>query len=1039
MFQHKRIQLVVCIAFLLNTQAENIENTKTCQSGLREDNTNYIYCARQNLTQIPNLFKSTNSAQIGLNGISNVLYDELVLSDNLITRIESNAFSLSLKVKKLYLDLNPLRYIDRAAFEHVRNYLEEIYFEQKLAQNSNDQLSIQDTENTDSSKPEPDDLFIFEQSIFQTCFNLRLLSIKHYHLSKLSGLKLAKLSKIETLTLSNVKLRLISDEAFVGLEQSLVELNLDSNYLEWVPTGALERLKRLKRLSLSQNRIKHLHSNAFFRVSSTLNSLDLSYNYLAKIDENAFNGPIQNSLKSIQLQNNELKWPHFIHLLFNLHLLQDLNIDFNKLSASQQSLAGFGQYLAPSPLKLDSKSKNSSLIHLKLSSLSMQGNGLTEQNLNMFMNDYNYDSLINTDYFSSDLSSKELIGKQLQEPLIYLDNDLSGLGKKSSANKEKRFQFSNLNKLNLARNKLKQIANKYFDYLNMTQLRTLILDRNPMDITKFNENTFNGLENSLVNLNMNGVGFSLMSKNGIQSLNLLQNLQNLKLNANPNKIDSPLANGNTKLSIKSLVSLELQNNNLKELPEFLCNLENLVDLDLSSNRLANFNLNCLLFRLNNDYYEPSKLKQLNLNNNPLKCDCKMRQLKIWLMRNYDKDLLDLIKWKCVEPFELNGRYLTTIGLNDLNCVSSEPPTLIENNDSPVAVSTETTTRPTETTTQTTLVSSTQPATLEVSLNTTKIVELNELIPNGQAYENGFSQPERLPITNQKYFTTNSNSSEFSYYSLIVGISLTLSALFMIILFIFYILCIRNQEETKHYLSSILNCSKGSNSNKYEHKKICSPLSSSSSSSDSTTTSSMAYSKNKALDLTDVFSNYNFNTMTNSTNLSNCTSCQSNRLLIENETNQNFYNHLNNSNNFHIYHGYCEQKACNCASSSMQINNKVINKKASSTCLDYNSLNNDGLVFSVDAFKNANINEQHIYHEINTPIRTSNLNSNNKFQQLNQMQINQQCKHNILNSNNSQLESYENNLNYLIIPCQLNSNLAGYEHKVVNDFSNSLFV
>lgn len=100
---------------------------KLCQSGLREDNTNYIYCARQNLPSIPNLFSSID----GVSPTSNVLYDELVLSDNLIQSIDAHTFSPTLKVKKLFLDMNPLRSIHASAFKHLRNYLEEVYFEQK--------------------------------------------------------------------------------------------------------------------------------------------------------------------------------------------------------------------------------------------------------------------------------------------------------------------------------------------------------------------------------------------------------------------------------------------------------------------------------------------------------------------------------------------------------------------------------------------------------------------------------------------------------------------------------------------------------------------------------------------------------------------------------------------------------------------------------------------------------------------------------------------------------------------------------------------
>ena len=132
--------LILVTAWLVTAQPRESSSTythkKLCQSGLREDNTNYIYCARQNLTHIP----ADLSAAFNIGSVSNVLYDELVLSDNLIARIDAHTFGPSLKVKKLYLDMNPLRSMHAQAFKSLRNYLEEIYFEQKVIEETHDQV-----------------------------------------------------------------------------------------------------------------------------------------------------------------------------------------------------------------------------------------------------------------------------------------------------------------------------------------------------------------------------------------------------------------------------------------------------------------------------------------------------------------------------------------------------------------------------------------------------------------------------------------------------------------------------------------------------------------------------------------------------------------------------------------------------------------------------------------------------------------------------------------------------------------------------------
>lgn len=473
----------------------------------------------------------------------------------------------------------------------------------------------------------PNDIKIFENSIIKKCFNLRLLSIKNYRMIQLKDNIFSRLNKLEKLELVNVNLRKIDHMAFYGLEMSLLELNLDSNMLDSLPSNALGALKRLRKLTLSQNRIKQIQANAFFKISSSLNTLDLSYNYLEKLDENSFNGPIQNSLKTLFIQNNELKWSHYVQILFNLHQLLELNIDFNKLS------------IRSSHDNANSFIESYSEIPLNLVSLSMQGNSLTEKSLTDFDN------------------------------LFDFDDSLAIL----SSNLKIKFEYQKLSKLNLARNKIKYIPENFFFKMNASQLKVLILDRNTFDPKEFRLKSFSGLEKSLETLSLNSVGFSFWSSNFVTSLNKLSNLKSLKLSSN-NAIDS----GIETVVLKNLTSIELQNNNFRNFPRFLCDLENLVDLDLSSNKIENLESNCPLFNLGES---KSKLRNLNLNNNPLDCDCQMRELKLWFTHNYNRDLLELIKWKCNKPLRLQGKILVNVGLEELICVDetpirTEPPILV---------------------------------------------------------------------------------------------------------------------------------------------------------------------------------------------------------------------------------------------------------------------------------------------------------------------------------------------------------------------------
>lgn len=466
--------------------AINHNVNKICQSGLREDNTNYIYCSRQDLATIPSFFSDSPSAD----GQSNIFYDELVLTDNLIEQIDIGSFGSALKVRKLYLDHNPIRFIHNLAFKHVRNYLEELYFNQKII---TDELL-----NTD-------DTVIFQNSIFQMCFNLHLLSIQNYQLNTLKPLQFLRMSKLQKLVLSNNKLMHVDENAFKGLEKSLELLNLDSNLLETVPVVALRDLVNLNKLSLSQNRIKTIQDSTFTSLRS-LEILDLSYNLLRHMDKKSIDGPARNSLKSIQLQNNELKWSNFIQLLKTLPQLTDLNLDFNRISQ---------------PIKvikyLDKRVLNCSTTHLTLKSLSLQGNRLTENDLKMLIEPFEKENYLDSPQFKYTYKKTyNLFG--------------------SNTMRYSRLTFPNLLKLNLARNKIGNIPSNFFYASNMSKVDSLVLDRNPLD--SITTNYFDGLEKSLKSLSLNNVGFNIWSPSSVEAFLRLEGLQTLKLNGNTQKIQS---------------------------------------------------------------------------------------------------------------------------------------------------------------------------------------------------------------------------------------------------------------------------------------------------------------------------------------------------------------------------------------------------------------------------------------------------------------------------------------------------------------------
>lgn len=247
----------------------------------------YIHCARKQLKEIPNFTRITNT-----------FYDELVLNDNQITEITSNAF-LGLRVKRLNLSGNKLRAIAADAFVELSNYLEELTIEF-----------------------DPDAMTEIPEAIRTNLVNLRSLKLIDLNLSQLKDHSFAKFRKLESLSMIKCNLHSLGADAFVSLT-NLRYLNLDQNQLNDSSWPSLSNyLPQLETLSLSQNQFNSLKRT---RITG-LKHLDLSSNGLQYVESNIFH-----SLEKLHLQNNELNSLQ-LTFLFSLKNLIELNLDFNRLT-----------------------------------------------------------------------------------------------------------------------------------------------------------------------------------------------------------------------------------------------------------------------------------------------------------------------------------------------------------------------------------------------------------------------------------------------------------------------------------------------------------------------------------------------------------------------------------------------------------------------------------------------------------------------------------------------------------------------------------
>ena len=611
-----------------------------CKCGIKTDGQIYIYCARKQLKRLPKFSRSS------------ILYEELILSGNQIEKITANAFT-GLKVKRLYLDENPLSEIEPNAFIELANYLEELV------------ISVSPGSLIGSPRAH------LPPNLFQNLLNLKIV--------KISGLEMGavirhstfnRTRKLEVIHLTECGITGVELNSFAGVEFNLKELNLDNNQLTSAEEifNEFRRMRRIQSLILSRNRIRALtafpttsshHMTSLAETTSDEFFLDLSFNSLAQIDEQAFGTSLDqssfNSQLRLNLNNNEIT-QFQLNFISQLPGLKELHLDYNKIES------------IPDNLFINSRN---------LDTLSLKGNLLSH---------------------------------------IPSEFAFSGL-------------HFNLKRLSLASNKLQSIGRRVL--MQTTKLRELNLERNQLGL--FYEeadnqlsNVFEGVEAELKSLNLEN---NHLAPFHLLSLNNLLNLESLKIGHNQfgtMSLKSVYAldkfkSKETRLAkvfefYRNLSSIEIQNSSLNQFPYFSGLSRSLLSVNVAQNQICNVNS----VNLRSVY---SRLKNLNLNQNPLYCDCALNGLKKWL--NDNEANLDM-GWKCAQPARLKNKFISQINFNDFVC-DSEARCNLDEDEIMFRRSQSTTTTTTTTTTSTTTTTIT---TTTTTMTTTASYSMNS-VPNDE--------------------------------------------------------------------------------------------------------------------------------------------------------------------------------------------------------------------------------------------------------------------------------------------------------------------
>ena len=138
---------------------------------------------------------------------------------------------------------------------------------------------------------------------YTTTTPLDLLYVNNSTIKRL-GSSIFRNLQLHNVQLSSCKLKVIEENAFLGQESHLKNLNLQDNLLEEVPVKALSSLSRLNLLDLSKNKISSIGNDAFKGLAK-LSTLKLMDNNVT-LSRYALRG-LESNLKNLNLKGTKQK------------------------------------------------------------------------------------------------------------------------------------------------------------------------------------------------------------------------------------------------------------------------------------------------------------------------------------------------------------------------------------------------------------------------------------------------------------------------------------------------------------------------------------------------------------------------------------------------------------------------------------------------------------------------------------------------------------------------------------------------------------
>ncbi|XP_043261233.1 chaoptin [Colletes gigas] len=319
----------------------------------------------------------------------------------------------------------------------------------------------------------------------------------------------------------------IPDEAFLGLERSLWELELPYNRLERVPSRSFRHLQKLQLLDLTGNKISKISPDNWRGLENSLQKLRLGRNAIDRLPADAFAGLTY--LDMLDLRENNLKeidpsvfrdgMAHLVHLFLNGNQLT--NIPYSQLSSLKRMKVLDLSYNRISRMLNAQQEPEIRGLQMSLDTLRLDYNQIEI----LMPNDFQHFYKVNRTYLDGNpltmIEEGAFKDSRIRE-LYFTDCDLMEVDSSDFTGLE-----SSLELLDLSGNNITSLPSPIFQEYDF--LRTLSFRENKLQTFSPVE-VFNGFQYSLYNLDLSGMENSMVS---LQDLRQMRNMRFLSISRMP--------------------------------------------------------------------------------------------------------------------------------------------------------------------------------------------------------------------------------------------------------------------------------------------------------------------------------------------------------------------------------------------------------------------------------------------------------------------------------------------------------------------------